>query len=136
MPTPLSLLLIEDDDADRDWVRRSLKSARIFCEVACASNGEQAIALAQRDRPEPYDVVLVDFGLPDVDPMDLLRQLAGIAPLSDTLIVALSGSRDSGLIHAAMDLGVHAFMDKPFSPQALMDTLTDNGFWLTFKRPA
>lgn len=136
MPTPLSLLLIEDDDSDRDWVERNLKSARIFCEVDYAGNGEEAIALAVKDRPEPYDVVLVDFGLPDVDPMDLLRRLAALAPLENSLMIALSGSRDPSLIHAAMDQGVHAFMNKPFSPQALMDTLTDSGFWLTFKRPA
>jgi two-component system chemotaxis response regulator CheY len=136
MPTPLSLLLIEDDDADRDWVERNLKSARILCQVDCASSGEEALALTAKARAEPYDVVLVDFGLPDVDPMDLLHKLAKQEPLTDTLIIALSGSRDSGLIHAAMDLGVHAFMNKPFSPQALMDTLTDSGFWLTFKRPA
>lgn len=136
MPTPLSLLLIEDDDSDRDWVEHNLKSARIFCEVDYAGNGEEAIALAVKDRPEPYDVVLVDFGLPDVDPMDLLRRLAALAPLENSLMIALSGSRDPSLIHAAMDQGVHAFMNKPFSPQALMDTLTDSGFWLTFKRPA
>ncbi len=135
MSAPLSLLLIEDDDADREWVARNLKSARIYCDLSCAADGQQATALLGEAKP-PFDVVLIDFGLPDIDAMDLLRHMRDQPRMQGALVVAVSGSRDAGLIHGAMDLGVQAFMSKPFSPQALMDTLTDGGFWLTFKRPA
>ena len=68
----MRILVIEDDDAVRDAVRRALLLGGY--EVIQASNGEEGILRAQSDVP---DAIILDLGLPDIDGMQVTRTLRG-----------------------------------------------------------
>ncbi len=71
--------------------------------------GQQGIAMTTSTKP---DLVIVDLGLPNVDGLDVIRQLRG---WSDVPIIVLSGrTRDEEKI-AALDAGADDYVTKPFS---------------------
>ncbi len=72
MPTPIRILLIDDDEVDRMTVRRALSAADLHHELVEAADGATGFGLAQAGE---YDCVLLDYRLPDVDAFDLLRDL-------------------------------------------------------------
>lgn len=103
----VTVVLIEDDRHIRRYVRASLENGAM--RVFDAETGQQGIAMTTSTNP---DLVIVDLGLPDVDGLDVIRQLRG---WSDVPIIVLSGrARDEDKI-AALDAGADDYVTKPFS---------------------
>jgi CheY-like chemotaxis protein len=70
----LSILVIDDDQADRMMVRRALKASAVGAEFDDAADGRTGLEkLAAR----AYDCALVDFRLPDMDGLAVLRAARG-----------------------------------------------------------
>jgi DNA-binding NarL/FixJ family response regulator len=99
MPT---ILIVDDHPAFRLEARQLLE-AEGFTVVAEAADGEAALALAVRHRP---DVLLLDIGLPDIDGFVVADRLASADPVTR---VVLTSSRDGAIygrrIHDAPALG-------------------------------
>jgi CheY-like chemotaxis protein len=68
---PLRVILVDDDDRFRAMARRTLESEGVDV-VAEVANGRDTRDAVRRWRP---DVVLLDIGLPDVDGLEVARQL-------------------------------------------------------------
>ena len=103
----VTVVLIEDDRHIRRYVRTSLESESM--RVFDVETGQQGITITTSTNP---DLVIVDLGLPDVDGLDVIRQLRG---WSDVPIIVLSGrTRDEEKI-AALDAGADDYVTKPFS---------------------
>jgi len=103
----VTVVLIEDDRQIRRYVRASLESEAM--RVFDASTGQEGLAITATARP---DLVIIDPGLPDIDGLDVIRQLRG---WSDVPIIVLSGrTRDEEKI-AALDAGADDYVTKPFS---------------------
>jgi CheY-like chemotaxis protein len=84
-----------------------------------AENGRSALELLAGSG-EPFDAVLLDLRMPDMDGVEFLRAfrrqpLHGRTPV----IVTTAETDDSELIEQARSLGVAAIVKKPWSPQAL-----------------
>ena len=82
-------------------------------QVTTAATGEEGLALARAHR---FDVVILDLGLPDIDGLDVCRE---IRTFSDVYIIILTGrteesDRIGGLVNGADD-----YVVKPFSPVEL-----------------
>ena len=109
------LLVIDDEPAIRRFLRTSLTPHGY--EVVEAATGAEGLLRLQEDQP---DLVLLDLGLPDVDGIDLLREIrAGSA----VPIVVLSVRNDDGAKVTALDLGASDYVTKPFSLPELMARL-------------
>lgn len=79
--------------------------------VAVAGSGREALAgLSARHRP--VDVVLLDLCLPDCMDLEVLADLRRVSPA--TIIVLMTAFADADVRARARDLGVRAFVDKPF----------------------
>lgn len=103
----VTVVLIEDDRHIRRYVRTSLENGAM--RVFDVETGQQGIAMTTSTKP---DLVIVDLGLPNVDGLDVIRQLRG---WSDVPIIVLSGrTRDEEKI-AALDAGADDYVTKPFS---------------------
>lgn len=84
-----------------------------------AENGRSAMALLDDSR-EPFDAVLLDLRMPDMDGVEFLRALRRQPVHGRTpVIVTTAESDDSELMEQARALGVAAIVKKPWSPQAL-----------------
>ena len=132
----LSVLVIEDSASDLDMVERALARAKLRCELVTASSGQDAIELLQNFSPDKggVDLVLLDLSLPDMDGLDVLDQTRQLAALKETIVVALTGSRDPAIIHMARERGVHALMNKPLNVTHLVRVMIEQGYWVELKR--
>lgn len=83
--------------------------------VSRAYGGQDAIDLARDSAP---DAVLLDLMLPDVSGVSVGRALRKAAGTRDVPIVIISGD-PAALARSAEELGAHAFLEKPFSLDAV-----------------
>jgi DNA-binding response OmpR family regulator len=106
------ILLVEDDPALLSVLRAAIAFGG-FTEESAAS-GRDAIALFERT---PFDAVLVDLGLPDLDGAEVLLSLR---KLSDVPIIVVSGRGGEHDKIALLDLGADDYIAKPFLPGELL----------------
>ncbi|WP_232303882.1 response regulator transcription factor [Pseudofrankia sp. DC12] len=110
------LLLVEDEPSLADLLTGVLKDAGY--EVECAFDGQRALHLGLT---RPYDVVVLDLGLPVVDGMDVLRAWRTRSVVVPVLILTARGAvadRVEGL-----DGGADDFLVKPFGLDELFARL-------------
>jgi two-component system KDP operon response regulator KdpE len=106
------VLVVDDEPAIRRSVTAGL-TARDY-EVRTASTGGQAIASVAEDPP---DLVILDLGLPDIDGVDVCRQ---IRRWSGVPIVVLSAEASDYRKVLALDEGADDYVTKPFSMPELL----------------
>jgi two-component system KDP operon response regulator KdpE len=107
------VLVVEDESSLLQTLRLTL--SRHDFDVEAAASGGEALATAARWRP---DVVVLDLGLPDIDGVDVIRQLRERGnPLRIVVLSARGDERDKV---AALDLGADDYLTKPFSMEELL----------------
>ena len=79
------ILIIEDDDAVRHSIRRTLE--RNGYEVIVASDGKIALNVIEQQTP---DAVLTDIFMPDMDGLEFIRKIVKSKP--DIPVIAMTGS--------------------------------------------
>ena len=79
------LLIVEDDDANRDMLTRRL--ARRGFDMVGAVNGLEAVELARTEHP---DLILMDISLPELDGLDATRQIREAMETRAIPIIALT----------------------------------------------
>ncbi|WP_028104044.1 response regulator [Pseudoduganella violaceinigra] len=123
-------LLAEDNPVNVEVASAMLRG--LGMEVACAANGEEALAAV---RAGDYDLVLMDCMMPVMDGMAAtaeirrLEQQRGRA--RTTPIVAITANALQGDRERCLAAGMDDYISKPFSQQALADTL---GRWVALPR--
>ncbi len=106
------ILVIDDDVSIRRLLRSSLHERGY--RVSVAASGEEGLDVAAGDPPA---AVILDLGLPDMDGVELCRQLRS---WSDVPILVLS-ARDQEMEKVrALDLGADDYLTKPFSTHELL----------------
>ena len=110
------VLLVEDDEAIGRHLRQAL-AGHGYDSTWCRT-GAGALAHA---RLNPVDVLLLDLGLPDLDGVDLARQLRADYP--DLLIIMLTARSDEIDVIAGLDAGADDYLVKPFSISVLLARL-------------
>lgn len=102
---PSKILYIEDDLGLAELVRIKLK--REGYHVVPASSGRQGLILL---REQDFDVVLIDFYLPDMDGLEVLNAIRSLN--SKTICIMISGVDDMQLVVNAIKLGADDFVLK------------------------
>lgn len=138
----MSRILVVDDDPILQRTLRINLRARGH-EVLLAGNGRQAVSTFLAEAPE---LVVLDLGLPDLDGVEVLRQLR---VHSSVPVIVLSARQQADDKVEALDEGADDYVSKPFSMDELMarvrvalrrgtsevdapDTLDSNGLVLDF----
>jgi CheY-like chemotaxis protein len=115
------ILVVEDEQAIQDMIRMLME--RVGYEVVPALNAAQAAQIL-RGKPLP-DVMLLDLMLPDVDGLELLRQIRE-KPIFDNLpVVIVSALADPDQIRKGFDLGADRYVTKPAIATNLVGTVQD-----------
>jgi CheY-like chemotaxis protein len=102
------ILLVEDNELNRDMLSRRL-SRRGF-EVLIAENGELAITMAGREKP---DLVLMDMSLPVIDGWEATRRLKADPATAAVPIIALTAHAMDSDRERAMAAGCDDYDSKP-----------------------
>lgn len=109
------LLVVDDEPQILRALRPGLEASG--CEVESVGDAREALrAVAAR----PFDVLIIDLGLPDMDGKDLI---AKVREFNDTPILVLSARHAEEEKVAALDLGANDFVNKPFGISELMARL-------------
>ncbi|WP_017652744.1 hybrid sensor histidine kinase/response regulator [Fortiea contorta] len=112
------ILVVDDEAAIRDITKTSLESHNY--KAITASDGIEAIALYAEHRDE-ISLVLTDMVMPSMDGVTTIRTLKKINP--DIKIIAVSGLASSDKVNMAYELGIKAFLSKPFTANQLLQTI-------------
>jgi two-component system, cell cycle response regulator DivK len=102
------ILLVEDDEMNRDMLSRRLQ--RKGYQVVLAMDGQNALEMAQAQAP---DLVLMDMSLPVLDGWEATRRLKTDAATRHIPVIALTGHAMSSDHEKAIDVGCDDYDIKP-----------------------
>jgi CheY-like chemotaxis protein/signal transduction histidine kinase len=111
----ISILVVEDDEDFAEVIRESIEDLGI--KTIVAHNGKDALSLAKEYKPTG---IVMDLGLPDMDGIDLMREMKSDISLRDIPIHILSGRDKEDKI---MQSGVIGYSQKPVNEQDINDLI-------------
>ena len=111
-----NILVVDDDDKIRELLSTLLR--RKGHHVLTADHGQKGIDVFRRERPH---VTILDFEMPDIDGLEVLRQIRAIDPHAP--VIMLTGVATEAREKQARELGVTDFLAKGFSLHELGATL-------------
>lgn len=106
------ILVVDDEAPLARVVQRNLTSRGFDAEVA--TTGIKAVEAWRRWRP---DLIVLDLGLPDVDGIELIREVRASSNVPIVVLSAREGERDKV---AALDAGADDYVSKPFGVEELL----------------
>ena len=112
------ILLVEDNEMNRDMLSRRL--LRKGFEVVIAVDGEQAVTLADSDRP---DLILMDMSLPVIDGWEATRRVKANTKTAHIPVIALTAHAMSGDREKALGAGCDDFDTKPIEMPRLLEKI-------------
>jgi len=137
---PVNILLVEDDPAHAEIVRRNLKTFRVANKLVLVEDGQAALDYLFRQAayadpktsPRP-DLILLDLRLPKVDGLEVLRRIKEDADLKrvPTVVLTTSGA-ESDMVKAYAN-GAGSYLVKPVDFEKFTKLMDAFGFyWLAW----
>lgn len=139
---PVVILLVEDDLAHAEIVRRNLETFRVANRILHVSDGQAALDYLFRqdvfadpaDSPTP-DLILLDLRLPRVDGMEVLRRIKADEALKRIPTVILTTSAAEADMVGAYASGAGSYLVKPINFEKFTQMMDAFGFyWLAWNR--
>ena len=112
-PNAPLVLIVDDSEKNRKLARDVLRAAGL--RTVEAADGREGVALAAERLP---DVILLDLRLPDMDGLEVARELRDGVQTGPIPVVALSASRDDGDHDALSAAGFAGRLEKPIDVRA------------------
>ena len=106
------ILIVEDDNHIKNLISTTLKVNKY--NFLIASSGNEAIMLAVSHKP---DIILLDLGLPDLDGVEIIKNVREWSNIPIIVISARSEDKDK---IEALDFGADDYITKPFSVEELL----------------
>ena len=114
----LHLLVAEDNEMNQFVAQETLKRAACTCDIA--TDGEAAVAAFQK---RPYDMILMDCQMPDVDGLEATRRIRALELASNSRsripIIALTADAISGDRERCIEAGMDSYVTKPVNAAEL-----------------
>ncbi|SEH22272.1 MULTISPECIES: response regulator [unclassified Selenomonas] len=113
----VKVMVVDDSKVSRAMLERTLAKTN-FEVVAMARDAAEAVKMYEEYNPA---VVTMDMNLPDADGIECSRRIHALDP--EAKIVMISAMKDASLVARGREVGISAFLQKPVSPNELLDTL-------------
>lgn len=136
--SPLHILHVEDDAADRDLVRLAIRKSPASTRIVGAADGEEAFELlrtaADSDASQLPELILLDLNLPKKDGRQLLFELKQHPRLKLIPVIVLTTSEALGDVETCYRHGAACYLIKPIDFDALVALARKLvEFWLLVK---
>jgi adenylate cyclase len=109
-----TILVVDDQEANRALLARRLRKQGYT--VSLAENGRHAL---ERLRARKFDLVLLDILMPEIDGMEVLRQIKADPALAHIPVLMLSAVDELNAVVQCIELGAADYLPKPFPPAIL-----------------
>ena len=117
----LHVLVIDDMALSRDLLRSLLQA--FGCRVTCAANGTEGLAKWKESQSDPFRLALVDWRMPDIDGLEVIRRLRiPTDHLETPRTVLITGANRSALRDEDL-VGLDGFLTKPVDPSSLYNAI-------------
>ncbi|MCF4995422.1 HDOD domain-containing protein [Pseudomonas syringae] len=122
LPAVPRVLIAEADPWSRDLLKQVLLNVRCDARLDLCADGQQAINLL---REVPYDLAIVDWELPGVDGLNVLRNVRQRKRNPPLPFILMSSRNDTASVREALPLAPTAYLTKPLNMESLTQRLQD-----------
>ena len=119
-PSEMCVLIIDDDPVACEHAQLVLGQVGVNCEKALSGAEGLEMAKVRYARREPYNLILVDWRMPDMDGVETTRQLRASVGKETPVIILTSYNWDE-IAEEAKAAGVDTFVAKPLFPGTVLD---------------
>ena len=113
-------LVVDDSRAVRMILARTLKE--LGFEVREAANGREALEVIETEKTA-VSLVLADWNMPEINGLELLKQLRQKPELSSLVVVMVTTETELDQMAAALEAGANEYVMKPFTKDILVEKL-------------
>ncbi|MEO8257022.1 MAG: response regulator [Acidobacteriota bacterium] len=118
--SPLRILVVDDEPLIRWSLAETLADGGHL--VSEAGDGSAALRVLT-DGDGPYDVVLLDYHLPDSHDLGLLSQIRRVTPKAAVIMMTAFGTPE--MCEAALQIGAYRVVTKPFEVEDIADLVLE-----------
>lgn len=116
----LKALVVDDSRVIRTILARTLKE--LGFDVREAADGKEALEVIEAEMTS-VSLVLVDWNMPEIDGLELLKRLRGKPELASLVVVMVTSETELGQMAAALEAGANEYIMKPFTKDILIEKL-------------
>ena len=113
-------LVVDDSATIRKMIMSALRP--LNASFREASSGLEAI---EQLMLSPYDMVTLDLNMPDMHGLEFLQFVRGHNTFKDIPILVITTRADAQMREVVLSAGANRYMTKPFSPDAILETVKD-----------
>jgi DNA-binding response OmpR family regulator len=136
MNTPVTIVMIEDDEGHARLIERNIRRSGINNEIVPFSNGTDALkyllgtgtSVARRGEAL---LILLDLNLPDMTGLDILRQVKENSDLKCVPVVVLTTTDDRQEIKRCYELGCNVYIVKPVNYENFAHAIRQLGLFFS-----
>jgi CheY-like chemotaxis protein len=139
---PIVILLVEDDPAHAEIVRRNFADSRLANRLIHVADGQVALDYLYRrgefsapdQSPRPH-LILLDLRLPKVDGLEVLKAIKADAELARIPVVILTTSSAEADVAKAYDRHANSYLVKPVDFRQFLELMDTLGYyWLAWNQ--
>ena len=119
-PDEMSVLVIDDDPIACEHAKLILSKAGIATDIAASGAEGIEMVRLRHARREPYNLILVDWKMPEMDGVETTREIRAITG-DESAIIILTAYKWDDVLEEAMEAGVDSFISKPLFAAALLE---------------
>jgi two-component system, chemotaxis family, chemotaxis protein CheY len=109
-----TVLIVEDSPTMRNMIKVTLAGDGFDCSTA--QDGEKALKSA---RETPYTLIVTDINMPNMDGIEMIRNIRGGTANKDTPILVVTTESGEAIKAEAKTAGANGWIVKPFKPEVL-----------------
>jgi PAS domain S-box-containing protein len=121
VPQGKRVLLVDDNETNRRVL--SVQMSHAGYEVVSAASAKEALLLLRQQAGATFDVVVLDYQMPDMDGATLGQHIVSDRDIAPTRLVLLTSLDRSGDMQRFADIGFSAYLTKPVRTRELLDCL-------------
>ena len=113
----MKALVVDDSTSMRNIIKAALGQMNIFDEIVEAENGK--VALEKIQKHGPFDIVFLDWYMPEMEGYDCLVEIRKNEKLNDMKVMMVTTENQQENVIKAVMAGANEYLMKPFTPDML-----------------
>ena len=137
MNTPVTIIMIEDDDGHARLIERNIRRSGVNNKILPFTSGTEAVRYLFGSDGSGFDhmgealLILLDLNLPDMSGIDILRRVKENKFLKSIPVVVLTTTDDSQEVKRCYELGCNVYVTKPVNYESFANAIRQLGLFFS-----